>query len=156
MDLQGQGLGFRREYAVEATATNASGAPTTIDRTIKTVNPKTLVQISSVSVADDVTVGVGMPVRVTFDAPVKNKKAVEEQLQVKTSTPVTGAWNWESDTVVVFRPKKYWPANTTIEVVMPLRRQDRTRRLWLRRTEMSPTKTGDSMVSIYDANKARP
>ncbi|MBK6763691.1 MAG: hypothetical protein IPG68_10680 [Micrococcales bacterium] len=45
-----------------ATATNSSGAPTTIDRNIKTVNPQTLVNISTVSVADNVTVGVGMPV----------------------------------------------------------------------------------------------
>ncbi|HPE12476.1 MAG: L,D-transpeptidase family protein [Actinobacteria bacterium] len=146
-------LDFGAKYAVEATATNASGAPTTIDRTIKTVNPKTLVQISSVSVADDVTVGVGMPVRVTFDAPVKNKKAVEEQLQVKTSTPVTGAWNWESDTVVVFRPKKYWPANTTIEVVMPLRGVKTGPGAYGSENRDVTYQTGDSMVSIYDANK---
>ncbi|MEZ5119582.1 MAG: Ig-like domain-containing protein [Candidatus Nanopelagicales bacterium] len=146
-------LDFGAKYAVEATATNASGAPTTIDRTFKTVNPKTLVQISSVSVADDVTVGVGMPVRVTFDAPVKNKKSVEEQLQVKTSTPVTGAWNWESDTVVVFRPKKYWPANTTIEVVMPLRGVKTGPGAYGAENQDITYQTGDSMVSIYDASK---
>jgi lipoprotein-anchoring transpeptidase ErfK/SrfK len=146
-------LDFGAKYAVEATATNASGAPTTIDRTFKTVNPKTLVQISSVSVADDVTVGVGMPVRVTFDAPVKNKKSVEEQLQVKTSTPVTGAWNWESDTVVVFRPKKYWPANTTIEVVMPLRGVKTGPGAYGAENQNITYQTGDSMVSIYDASK---
>jgi lipoprotein-anchoring transpeptidase ErfK/SrfK len=148
-----QELDFGAKYAVEATATNDQGVPTTIDQTIKTVNPQTLVQISSVSVADDVTVGVGMPVRVTFDAPVKNKRAVEEQLQVKTSKPVRGAWSWESDTVVVFRPKKYWPANTTIEVVMPLKGIKTGPGAYGADNQDVTYKTGDSMVSIYDASK---
>jgi lipoprotein-anchoring transpeptidase ErfK/SrfK len=146
-------LAFGAKYDVQATATNSAGAPTTIDQSFKTVNPKTLVQVSSVSVADDVTVGVGMPVRVTFDAPVKNKAAVEEQLQVKTSTPVKGAWSWESDTVVVFRPKKYWPANTTVEVFMPLKGVKMGPGAYGESNSDVSYRTGNAMVSIYDANK---
>lgn len=148
-----QTLDFDAKYSVEATATNASGTPTTIDQTFKTVNPQTLVDISSVSVTNNVTVGVGMPVRVTFSAPVKNKKAVEEQLQVRTSTPVKGAWSWESDTVVVFRPKHYWPANTQIQVSMPLKGIKTAPGAYgSANTEVS-YKTGNKMVSVYDANK---
>ncbi|MCB0902251.1 MAG: hypothetical protein KDB83_09065, partial [Actinobacteria bacterium] len=146
-------LDFNTKYTIEATATNGAGNPTTVERTIKTVNPQTLVGISSVSVADDVTVGVGMPIRVTFDAPVKNKKAVEEQLQVKTSTPVVGAWSWESDEVVVFRPKKYWPDNTEIEVVMPLKGVKTGPGAYGEANNEISYQTGDSMVSVYDANK---
>jgi lipoprotein-anchoring transpeptidase ErfK/SrfK len=146
-------LDFGAKYTVAATATNSSGAPTTIDRNIKTVNPQTLVNISTVSVADNVTVGVGMPVRVTFDAPVKNKKAVEEQLQVKTSQAVTGAWAWESDQVVVFRPKKYWPANTKIEVSMPLKGIKTGPGAYGAENRAVSYKTGDSMVSTYNAYK---
>ena len=146
-----QTLDFGAKYVVEATATNDSGTPTTVDRTIKTVNPQTLVSISSVSVADDVTVGVGMPVRVTFSAPVKNKKAVEEQLEVRTSVPVTGAWSWESDEVVVFRPKKYWPANTTIEVSMPLKGVKTGPGAYGDANQEISYKTGNSMVSVYNA-----
>ena len=144
-------LDFGAKYVVEATATNDSGTPTTVDRTIKTVNPQTLVSISSVSVADDVTVGVGMPVRVTFSAPVKNKKAVEEQLEVRTSVPVKGAWSWESDEVVVFRPKKYWPANTTIEVSMPLKGIKTGPGAYGDANQEISYKTGNSMVSVYNA-----
>ncbi len=146
-------LDFGTRYTVQATATNDSGTPTTVDRTIKTINPKTLVAISTVSVADDVTVGVGMPIRVTFDAPVKKKKAVEEQLQVRTSQPVTGAWRWESDQVVVFRPKKYWPANTSIEVSMPLKGVKTGPGAYGADNQDISYKTGNSMISIYDANK---
>ncbi len=146
-------LDFNSRYTIEATATNGSGTPTTVERTIKTVNPQTLVGISSVSVADDVTVGVGMPIRVTFDAPVKKKKIVEEQLQVKTSTPVVGAWSWESDQVVVFRPKQYWPENTEIEVVMPLKGVKTGPGAYGAANDDITYQTGDSMVSVYDASK---
>lgn len=146
-------LDFNAKYAVKATATNDGGTPTTVERTIRTINPQTLVSISSVSVADDTTVGVGMPIRVTFSAPVKNKKAVEEQLQVRTSQPVTGAWSWESDEVVVFRPKKYWPANTDIEVSMPLKGVRTGPGAYGDANKEIAYQTGNSMVSIYDANK---
>ncbi|HQR78783.1 MAG TPA: Ig-like domain-containing protein [Actinomycetota bacterium] len=146
-------LDFNAKYAVTATATNDSGTPTTVERTIRTVNPQTLVSISAVSVADDATVGVGMPIRVTFSAPVKNKKAVEEQLQVRTSQPVTGAWSWESDEVVVFRPKKYWPAKTDIEVSMPLKGVKAGPGAYGAENKQIAYRTGNSMVSIYNAYK---
>jgi lipoprotein-anchoring transpeptidase ErfK/SrfK len=146
-------LNFGSTYTINATATNESGNPTSLERSFKTVAPQTLVNISSVSVADDATVGVGMPVRVTFDAPVSNKKAVEEQLVVKTSKPVTGAWSWESDQVVVFRPKKYWPANTSIEVSMPLKGVKTGKGAFGATNSEITYQTGDSMVSVYDAYK---
>lgn len=146
-------LDFGTTYTVSATATNADGNPTTLDRTIKTVNPETLVSISSVSVADGSEVGVGMPIRVTFSAPVQNKKSVEEQLQIRTSEPVTGAWVWESDTTVVFRPKKYWPDNSKIEVFMPLKGIKTGPGAYGDANAQISYRTGDSMVSTYDANK---
>jgi lipoprotein-anchoring transpeptidase ErfK/SrfK len=144
-------LDFGTTYTVTATATNADGAPTTLDRSIKTVDPQTLIQISSVSIADGTEVGVGMPVRVTFSAPVKNKRVVEEQLQVRTSTPVEGAWAWESDTVVVFRPKKYWPADTKVQVDLPLKGVKTGPGAYADANSEITYRTGDSMISTYNA-----
>ena len=146
-------LDFGTKYTISATATNADGNPTTVDRTIKTVNPETRVSIRSVSVADGAEYGVGMPIRVTFSAPVKNKKNVEEQLQIRTSEPVVGAWVWESDTSVVFRPKKYWPENTKIEVVMPLKGVKTGPGAYGASNTDVSYRTGNAMVSTYDANK---
>jgi lipoprotein-anchoring transpeptidase ErfK/SrfK len=146
-------LDFGTKYTIDASATNGSATPTQIEKTIKTVNPQTLVDISSVSVADDVTVGVGMPIRVTFSAPVKNKRAVEEQLRVQTSKPVTGAWSWESDEVVVFRPKKYWPANTSVQVSMPLKGVKTGPGAYGAENADISYQTGNSMVSVYNAYK---
>lgn len=138
---------------MRATATNSDGNPTSVDKTIKTVNPETLVSISSVSVADGGEYGVGMPIRVTFSAPVQNKKDVEEQLQVRTSEPVVGAWVWESDTTAVFRPKKYWPANTKVQVVMPLKGIKTGPGAYGDANANISYRTGDKMVSTYDASQ---
>jgi len=62
------------------------------------------------------TVGVGMPVVVSFDVPVTDRASIEEHLQV-TSNPVQrGSWRWVSDTEVHWRPKRYWQAGTDVTV----------------------------------------
>jgi lipoprotein-anchoring transpeptidase ErfK/SrfK len=60
------------------------------------------------------TYGVGMPIMLTFSEPITNKAAVERSLQLATSTPVTGAWYWDGDEHLNFRPENYWPAGTKI------------------------------------------
>lgn len=62
------------------------------------------------------TVGVGMPVVVTFDLPVTDRAAMEQHMKVTTAPEQPGTWNWLSDTVVHYRPKKYWQAGTTVDV----------------------------------------
>ncbi len=61
-------------------------------------------------------VGVGMPVVLTFDVPVRNKKAVEKNLHVTSSPKQAGTWSWFSDTQVRFRPKNYWKPGTKVDV----------------------------------------
>jgi lipoprotein-anchoring transpeptidase ErfK/SrfK len=60
------------------------------------------------------TYGVGMPIMLTFSEPITNKAAVERSLQLTTSTPVTGAWYWDGDEHLNFRPENYWPSGTKI------------------------------------------
>ena len=62
------------------------------------------------------TVGVGMPVIVSFDLPVTEKAAFEEHMVV-TSTPAQpGSWHWFSDHLVHWRPRTYWQAGTDVSV----------------------------------------
>lgn len=146
-------LDFNSKYQVNATATNEDGNPTTIDEKLKTLNPQTLVDISSVSVADGQTYGVGMPIRVAFSAPVQKKKAVTEQLQVRTSTPVEGAWAWEGDQMVTFRPREYWPSNTKVQFAAPLKGVKTGPGAYGANNSEVRYKTGDKMVSTYNAYK---
>ena len=63
------------------------------------------------------TYGVGMPIILYFDRPIREQAAVERALDVRTSKPVVGAWYWDGDcgmapTCLYFRPRRYWPAHT--------------------------------------------
>ncbi len=65
---------------------------------------------------DGETVGVGMPVVVSFDVPVTDKAAFEKRMKV-TSTPAQrGSWHWLSDTEAHWRPAAYWQAGTDVAV----------------------------------------
>jgi lipoprotein-anchoring transpeptidase ErfK/SrfK len=76
---------------------------------------------ASFSTSAGATYGVGMPVTVTFDAPVTDRAAVQRALTVTASHPIGAAgWHWMSDERVEFRPQKYWPANTTVHVTANL------------------------------------
>ena len=69
-----------------------------------------------------VKLGVGTLPRLRFSKNITNKAAVERHLQVAATTPsgrtvnVPGSWGWISDQTVVFRPKNYWPGNSTVRI----------------------------------------
>jgi lipoprotein-anchoring transpeptidase ErfK/SrfK len=70
----------------------------------------------SLAPLDGATVGVGMPVILTFDIPVTDRAAAEKHLQVSSTPEVKGTWHWLSDTEVHFRPRSYWPAGADVTV----------------------------------------
>jgi lipoprotein-anchoring transpeptidase ErfK/SrfK len=62
------------------------------------------------------TVGVGMPVIVTFDVPVTDRASIEKHLHVVSAPAQKGSWHWISDTEVHWRPASYWKAGTKVTV----------------------------------------
>jgi hypothetical protein len=62
------------------------------------------------------TVGVGMPVIVTFDVPVTDRASIEKHLHVTSAPAQRGSWHWISDTEVHWRPASYWKAGTQVTV----------------------------------------
>lgn len=75
---------------------------------------------ASVAPLQGETVGVGMPVIVTFDVPVTDRAGIESHLSVQSTPAQTGTWHWFSDTEVHYRPKAYWQAGTTVKVDLDL------------------------------------
>lgn len=76
-----------------------------------------------VNISDGQTVGVGMPISVTFSrsVPAAERKGVESWLRVQTSSGTTGAWSWVKDTSLLdgqrvdFRPSTaYWQSGTRV------------------------------------------
>ncbi|HET7397760.1 MAG TPA: Ig-like domain-containing protein [Intrasporangium sp.] len=103
-------------YTLAMEGTDASGAPTRTERTFTTA-PLTLDdQIYVKVVPDGQTVGIGMPVIVTFDLPVVDKATFEKHMVV-TSTPAQeGSWYWLSSREAHWRPKAYWKPGTKVHV----------------------------------------
>ncbi len=63
-------------------------------------------------------VGVGMPVVLTFDLPVKNRAEFEKNLHVVSSPAQAGTWRWYSSREVHYRPKTYWRPGTRVAVLV--------------------------------------
>ena len=104
-------------YTVTATAKNAGGKVTTQTSKFTTMKASSSVQVSDVTPSARETTGVGMPIMVNFDSPITNKAAVERALEVRSTRPVEGAWNWMTSQQVVFRTRTYWPAHTSVTLV---------------------------------------
>jgi len=106
-------LAVSQTYTVTAIGTAPSGEKITTTSTFKTLTPARTFS-AHIFEGYKQTYGVGMPIMLTFSQPITNKAAVERSLELTTSKPVTGAWYWDGDEQLSFRPRDYWPANTTV------------------------------------------
>lgn len=68
----------------------------------------------TISPAKGSKVGVGMPVILTFDVAVRNRKEFEKHLSVTSTGNQKGSWRWYGDKSVHFRPQKYWRPGTKV------------------------------------------
>jgi lipoprotein-anchoring transpeptidase ErfK/SrfK len=106
-------LDTAESYTVTATGTDSKGHPIREVSTFRTLTPAHSFQ-TTIYEGMNATYGVGMPIMLTFDQPITNKAAVERSLTLTTSKPVIGAWYWDGDQQLDFRPRDYWPADTTV------------------------------------------
>jgi lipoprotein-anchoring transpeptidase ErfK/SrfK len=110
-------LNVARRYRVVATGAGPSG---TVTRTVtfRTFKPKKTFTARLVEGSGQ-TYGVGMPIIIYFDQPIRNRAAVERTLELKTSKHVTGSWYWDgacrlAPECLYFRPKHFWPKHTRV------------------------------------------
>ncbi|MFE2300088.1 L,D-transpeptidase [Streptomyces sp. NPDC059445] len=100
----------------------ATAEPTGTARPKPSATPPRPLPGAHVNIAEGQTVGVGMPVSVTFDRPipVAERAAVERQLKVTADTE--GSWGWVKDRNLAdgqrvdFRPRAYWKPGTAVTV----------------------------------------
>jgi lipoprotein-anchoring transpeptidase ErfK/SrfK len=111
-------LNVSQSYTVTATAVSngggaSSGATTTKTAAFRTLTPTSMFS-TNIFEGYKQSYGVGMPIILTFSAPVQDKAAVERSIELQTSRPVIGSWYWDGNETLDFRPRDYWPANTTV------------------------------------------
>ncbi len=103
------------DYTVTATARTSGGKTSQATSTFHTLKPAKSLKITDVTPSRaGETVGVGMPIMVTFNRTVADKAAVERALKVTEQKHVEGAWRWVSGTQVIYRTRTYWPAHQTV------------------------------------------
>lgn len=118
-------LGYGSTYRWSGSWVRDDGTVTPLTGEFGTVDPARTAR-ATMNIGDGATVGVGAPVIITFNRTLtdKAKADVERKLTVRTSKKVEGAWAWLPDTAdgsrVHYRPRTYWPANTTVTVTAPL------------------------------------
>jgi lipoprotein-anchoring transpeptidase ErfK/SrfK len=105
-------LDVSQSYRVTATATSASGT-TTRTAEFRTLTPKSTFT-TQIFEGYGQRYGVGMPIILTFSEPITDKAAVERSIQLKTSKYVAGAWYWDGNQTLDYRPRAFWPAGITV------------------------------------------
>jgi lipoprotein-anchoring transpeptidase ErfK/SrfK len=105
-------LNVSQSYTVTATK-SGNGSGTSATSTFHTLTPTQSFQ-TQIFEGYQQQYGVGMPIILKFTQPITDKAAVERSLQVATSVPVVGAWYWDGNETLVFRPRDYWPAGTKV------------------------------------------
>ena len=140
------------DYTLRAVAENADGDP--VRRTAKfTTEALTLDQQTYPSVAPlaGETVGVGMPVIVTFDLPVTNRAAFERHMTVTSTPKQRGTWHWLSGNEAHWRPAKYWKPGTEVSVDVDINGIDAGNGIYGQEDRVVDFEVGDAHVYKVNA-----
>ncbi|MGE5132853.1 MAG: Ig-like domain-containing protein [Gemmatimonadota bacterium] len=100
-------------YRVTATGRSGTGQAVSAASSFRTMTPPATIGVQILEGYQQ-AYGVGMPIVLTFSRPVTRKAAVERALELTTSRRVVGAWSWNGDQTLYFRPRDYWPQNTRV------------------------------------------
>jgi len=103
------------------------------------------------------TVGVAMPVSITFNKPIHDRAAVERKLRVSASPAVEGTWNWMKDRNgkdrVDYRPETYWKPGTDVTLRMDLAGVNAGGGVYGTQQRLVHFRVGDAVTSTMDARK---
>jgi lipoprotein-anchoring transpeptidase ErfK/SrfK len=114
-------MAYGKTYKVTASVVDSAGAKVEKTSTFTTLKPTSVAgitfQVNGMGVLKTGgTYGVGQPVIVAFSKAVHDKAAAEKAIVVETSPSVPGKFFWYNNTIVHWRPAKYWAKGTTIKV----------------------------------------
>jgi len=107
-------------YTVIVRAAGLDGTTVELRRRFRVAEPAGVLT-TDVTPFGDRVVGVGHPLVVRLSADVTDRAAVERGLTVTTSRPVGEAgWSWVDARELHYRPKEFWPANTSVVLAVRL------------------------------------
>ncbi|WP_248965687.1 L,D-transpeptidase [Sphaerisporangium perillae] len=137
-------------YSVSAKA-SGDGGPSTLNSSFTTLKPERELRVADITPnIKGETVGVGMPITVRFNQAVGDKKAVEASLRVTAEKPVAGAWRWIDDSLVIYRPAKYWPAHQKVRFTAHLEGVRAGKNMYGVKNYATTMKIGAAWISSVD------
>ena len=146
-------LDFGTKYVVTANAVDLRGKETSASDSFRTFVPENELEVST-NLTDGETYGVGMPIIMTFNQPIKDRAAIEKHLLVNVDgAPIEGSWHWDSDTQVSYRPKEYWPADSKVELDAEIKGVNAGDQVYAMQNATEDFKIGDSMILTQDSVK---
>ncbi|MCK1818728.1 Ig-like domain-containing protein [Streptomyces sp. XM83C] len=106
-------------YKVSAEAKDADGRVAHENASFTTVSPANSF-IGNFTPENGSTVGVGMPVSITFDKAITNKADVQKGITVTSSSGQEVACHWFNSNRMDCRPQDYWKENSTVTLKLEL------------------------------------
>ncbi|MEU9032293.1 Ig-like domain-containing protein [Streptomyces sp. NPDC048383] len=107
------------KYALAATAKDEAGREAHENASFTTLSPENSF-VGSFVPDEGQTVGVGMPVSITFNKAIKDQKAVQAAITVSSSSGQEVVGHWFGNQRLDFRPEEYWKANSTVTLKLAL------------------------------------
>jgi lipoprotein-anchoring transpeptidase ErfK/SrfK len=141
-------------YTVTATGTDAAGHTITTTSTFRTLTPKQTFT-TEIFEGSGARYGVGMPIMLIFSQPITNRAAVERSLELTTSKPVVGSWYWDDSEHLNFRPREYWPANTTVSFNGHLNGVEGASGVYADANLTQSFNIGDSVIAVASSSSHR-
>ena len=139
------------DYTVRATVTRGDGRDVERTSRFRTVD-LTLDEQTYAAIAplDGETVGVGMPVVVTFDLPVTDRALFEKHMHVTSAPAQRGSWYWLSEREAHWRPMSYWKPGTDVSVDLDINSLPAGNGIYGQESRSIDFSIGDSVVSRVD------
>jgi lipoprotein-anchoring transpeptidase ErfK/SrfK len=117
-------LGYSKTYSITAVGKNADGIAVTKKSKVTTLTPGNMTDVSldrtgDYALTDGATYGVAILPEMKFDEEIVGKAAklaAEKAITVTTSPHVDGAWAWQDNSRMLYRPQSYWPAGTKVTI----------------------------------------
>ena len=137
-------------YTVTATAQDPAGRTVTKRTSFTTVTPDEEF-LATFTPEDGSTVGVGMPVSLTFDHRITRRQEVEQAVTVTADPPVPVEGHWFGDTRLDLRPREYWKPGTKVTLSLRLRGVKGGDGLYGTQHKDVTFTIGRSQISVVDA-----
>ena len=147
-------LNVDTRYEVKAVVRDEAGQTVTETSTFRTLAPAHAFACE-IWQARGASYGVGMPIMLHFSSPISDRRAVESALTVFTSRRVVGAWYWNGDQDLFFRPRAYWQPGTKVGLVARLNGVEGAPGVYGTHTLRQNFRIGRSLIVVADTQSHR-